>query len=140
MRPFAPWVAAEANRLKLFGNPFDNIATLSRWHHQNSIDQAIKGYFDRCSAIQKIKESTNSNDWLDIYHDAVITSPSQVLPAACQFLGVEVTTDYLKDCASIVFKEPRRRRFEIKWADCQRRTVEDHIRQYDHLSKYGFDS
>lgn len=121
-------------------NPFDNIKTISQAYHHKKLAPAIKGYFSRCSVIQKIRQEVDPNDWLDVCHEDIIAAPRKMLKAACQFLGVTTTPGYLKDCASIVFKEPRKRRFEVVWTQDQRQLVEENIRQYNWLSRYSYDS
>jgi hypothetical protein len=121
-------------------NPFDNIRTISRYYHHKRLTPSIEGYFSRCDTIQQIKQEVKPTDWLDIYHEDVVVNPPRQVAAACQFLGVTAAPDYLKDCASIVFKDPLRRRFEVAWTPDQRNLVESNIRQYGWLSRYSYES
>ena len=121
-------------------NPFDNIRTISRFYHRNNLDPAIEKYFSRCLIVQKIRQDVNPRDWIDIHHEDIIASPEQTLAATCHFLGISAAPDYLKDCASIVFKEPRRRRFDVAWTQAQRQQVESSMGKHEYLSRYSFET
>jgi hypothetical protein len=140
LQEFQGIVKAPIKVLRVVRNPYDNIRTLSRYHHRNRLNRAIKAYFHTCFLIEKIKKDISREDWLDLYHEEIIANPEGKLLEACQFLGVSANPEYLKDCASIVFKEPRKRRYEIKWTPDQRQIVEDNIRKYGELSRYNYDS
>jgi hypothetical protein len=132
-------VVVPVKTLHVIRNPFDNIRTVSRYYHRNRLLPAITGYFSRCAVIKQIKQTMIPGDWLDVYHEDVVADPNKALKIACQFLGLATTVDYLNDCASIVFDEPRKRRFEINWSHDQRKLVEDNIGQFDWLSRYSYD-
>ncbi len=51
----------------------------------------------------------------DLRQELFVYEPKIFLKELCNFLGVEPSGDYLKDCASIVFKTPKKSRYDIKW-------------------------
>lgn len=99
--------------------PYDNISTLckkSKIHKLNpDLMDSIGFYFSLCETILDIKRQIKCTDLFELRHESFIESPKTYLEELCHFLGVDVTNDYLNDCASIVFKSPHKSRYDVKW-------------------------
>jgi len=129
--------------LHVYRNPFDNIASRSRGGKLNKKDSSlevlksdIEKHFVQLETNNKIRQEGRFQV-LDIKHEDFISSPEQGLKRICDFLGLDTTAGYLKDCASIVFQKPHKTRFDIDFPDEQIKEIGDRIRQYDFLEGYS---
>jgi hypothetical protein len=118
-------------------NPYDNIATISV---RNKIDlwDTIALYSSLCETIAKLKRQIDSADLYEVRFESFVEQPRIHLAALCRFLGVECSDDYLDDCASIVFKSPRKTRHRIEWNPESIAVVKDKINQFPFLSGYAY--
>ena len=77
---------------------------------------------------------------LTLYSEDVINDPQKVLKKLCTFLDVVCTEDYLKDCASIIYRNPSKTRTAIAWTPKLKQDVENVIKSISFLNRYTFDS
>jgi len=122
--------------IHIIRNPYDNITTISKKHFNNDLKKAIDLYFYFCKANYYIK-SQNENI-MDIKHESFIDDPKNCLKKICGFLDLDAPTDYLDDCSQIVYKNPRKRRFEINWSSENKEIVKKKINEFDYLQGYSF--
>jgi len=127
-------------------NPFDTITTmLKRKYEKYNITtpsdfellNMIYIYFDKVRVIDELR-GKKKFDIFDIYHEEFIENPYQGLNDLVRFLGESATDEYLKKCSKIVYDEPHRSRFEIKWPPEIIEFVEKAIKDYDFLQKYSY--
>ena len=131
-------------------NPYDMISlravkSLTRKNQnleflQKKIDRSV---FVIGRMAEKNMEFLNQVDPKDVFvykNEDMITDPSLQLTKLCNFLQVPVPSDYLDSCASCVFKEPHRRRFEFDWTIEQKQKVAAMIEKYDFFSGYDWES
>lgn len=131
--------------LHIYRNPFDNLASRSKGgklEKKNSgreiLLSDIEKHFIQADINNKIRKE-GMFEVLDIQHEDFISKPIDGLNRICDFLGLQAREDYLKDCASIVFKKPHLTRFEIDFPDDLIQLVNSQIKNYDFLSGYSFD-
>lgn len=139
-----------AERLKLIHiirNPYDMITTrvtrreknIQKKLSQKGILEVIDTLFYQINITAQLKE-TNQYDIFDLTNENFIDDPSFHLKRLCDFLDLECTEDYLKDCASIVFKKPTQTRFKVDWWDKKlKEMVQNEMNKYDHFSHYSFE-
>jgi hypothetical protein len=125
--------------LHVIRNPFDNIATCSA-RNNISLSAAIDYYFSLCETVAAARRKVGEADWLDIWHESLIEDPRLWLVRLLDFLGQQPTDEYLRDCASIVYKEPNKSRYTAPWTPQLIARVETEARKYRHLSAYRFDT
>ncbi len=103
--------------LHIVRNPYDNITTIFRrgGHHPRTFAESIEYYFTLAEGAARIKERIPAQDLLEIRLEDVIASPAEHLKRCCAFLDLVPDEEYLKACASIVFKSPKKTRCEIEW-------------------------
>jgi hypothetical protein len=125
-------------------NPYDNISTMYRRakeeRRESELKDSIRSYFSLCEAVAVIKARTEDSHWFELKHESFIESPEAHLAELCGFLGVSASTEYLEDCADVVFKAPHRSRFETRWNHALIETVEQHIRRFPFLHGYSYGS
>ncbi len=119
-------------------NPYDCISTMSKRSGQSLADR-IERYFFLCKTVACMREKMNEEDWFDIKHELLIEDPEYWLTKLCHFLGQEPTDDYLRDCASIIYKSPHKSRTESTWAPGLINRVEIEIEKYPFLHGYTFE-
>ena len=105
-------------------HPLDNIATLHR-RQDLSLEAAARLYFEHAATNERLIRQ-NSNDVLTVHLEDVIALPRPELKRLCKFLDLDAPADYLQDCASALFAEPRRTRDQVNWSD---QLVTDVLRQ-----------
>lgn len=120
-------------------NPFDNIATMFTRKHRNSLEEAAEMYFSLCSTVSRTIDE-NSRDVITIRHEDVIADPKTELRSIVQFLGLDCTESYLRDCASIVFPSPKQTRNTVDWPAGLRSRVEHEMARHAFLQGYSFGS
>lgn len=130
-------------------NPYDNISTIVSMAYLNKpelyrkkpdLTYGINAYFTKCETIAYFKKQIRESDILDVRHESLIDKPKTVLSKLCNFLGVEINNNYLDDCASIVFKSPKKTRLKYEWSDELINQVKNKIDQYEFLQGYSYDN
>ena len=129
-------------------NPYDNISTIVSMAYLNKpelyrkkpdLTYGINAYFTKCETIVYLKKQISESDILDVRHESLIDDPKTVLGKICDFLEIETNNNYLDDCASIVFKSPKKTRFNYDWSDELINKVKNKIDQYEFLQGYSYD-
>jgi hypothetical protein len=70
-------------------------------------------------------------------NEQLTAQPGETLRELCAFLGVETTDDYLRDCASIVFKKNKQSRHTAPWNERLKQIVMNKMQQYEFLKHYA---
>lgn len=130
-------------------NPFDTIATMTRWYKSpkhkkdvtNNLDivAMIYGYFLRVEVMQELKKDERF-DIYDLYHESFIQDPKNNLRKLIDFLEEDPFKEYLEKCSDIVYQKPNMSRHELVWPAELISFVENKIREYDFLRDYSFDN
>ena len=79
-------------------------------------------------------------DVLDIRHEDFIKEPKTELTKLCLWLGVEPSSNYLDDCATIVFESPHKKRHKIQWNESLKQQIEHKMDSFPFFAGYSFDS
>ena len=129
--------------IHIMRNPYDNITTMfkkSDRKRTNALNfrETIEYYFSLCDDIKQIK-LVSSAPVFEIKQESVIDNPQKNLRELCNFLNLEADEAYLQDCASIVFKSPRKTRETIEWKPEDIELVAEKISFYDFLQGYSFE-
>jgi hypothetical protein len=75
----------------------------------------------------------------DLRLESFIEDPKPHLDRLCSFFGVKAGSDYLDDCARIVFKSPKKSRFDVSWDRESVAHVSKRIKEFSFLSGYAYD-
>ena len=122
-------------------NPYDNISSIygivriARPRLEDSIDY----YFSLCETVSEIKKQLKSNDMFELRHEAFVDDPENLLIEICSFLGGNAPNDYLKECASIVTKPPRKTRYLPEWDNELIHTVKERMAEFPFLEGYSYE-
>lgn len=130
------------NKLKfvhVMRNPYDVLATMARRSPRKTLDTHIDVFFQLCSSIQRLKQQLEPAQIFDVRLESFIEDPQPHLEQLCAFLGVSADAGYLKDCASIVFKSPKKSRFDIGWDRESVAKVRERMGAFSFLSGYSYD-
>lgn len=116
-------------------NPFDNIATKAR-RSGVSLRLAAQRYFSNAEVISCLQKR-----WPDQVHDVyledLIADPPGTLRRLLEAIGVGVIHEgYLRDCAAIVFKEPRKTRQTVAWEPALVRSIQANLERYSFLQRF----
>ena len=145
--------------LQVIRNPYDNIATavlyksvgaprkVAAVKHSNEtlevngriMEHFINRYFNRCQAVQQIKNKFNLT-LLEIHGEDLIENPKAIILSICQFLGVSCSDDYLESCKNKLFKTESKTRYRLRWSKEFISNIQDSIMNFDNLKRYSFDS
>lgn len=133
--------------LHVIRNPFDNITTMIKRREakrnmifsSKDLHRKIDHYFYKTTEIAKLK-AENPTNILDIYVEEFIDNPESELARICKFLGVGIDQDYIRNSASIVFKQNRKSRHKVDlWTPENIELVQKRIDTFDFLERYSFD-
>lgn len=119
-------------------NPFDNVATIQR-RSRRDLAESIDHYFGMVAGVERLRAQLASGELVDVRHDDLLDDPSRELTRLCAFLGVEPPADWLRDCASIVWRSPSHTRDEVQWPDALRERVAKEIERVPFLAGYDFE-
>ena len=75
---------------------------------------------------------------LTIHHEDLVRSPASEISRLCEFVGLDVETSHLADCARIVFPQPTGTRRRLQWTAASVRAVEQRASAVPFLARYGF--
>ena len=120
-------------------NPYDVLATMTRRSRRKTLDSNIDRLFKLCSSIAALKKRLPPEQIFDLRLESFVDAPKFHLDQLCSFLGVEADHRYLEDCASIVFKSPKKSRFDIQWNAQSILKVRDGIEAFNFLAGYSYD-
>lgn len=97
---------------------------------------------ENAESVMKVKTmaDTINAEVLDIYHEDFIKDPKAQLNKLCLWLGIKPSSNYLADCATIVFTTPQKKRYKIEWNESLKQRVESKIKLFPFLEGYTFDS
>jgi hypothetical protein len=120
-------------------NPFDNVATIWRRSRSRDLVSSIDHYFQMVAGVERTHAQLAPAEILDVRHEDLLDDPSRELLRLCAFLGVEAPADWLRDCASVVWKSPKRTRDEIEWPASLRERVAKEAERVSFLAGYSFE-
>ncbi len=118
-------------------NPYDNIATM--YQRRNApLDHRVEYYFSLCRTVSDLKQRLDPAEVIDIRHEDVVSDPASSLTRLGAFLGLDMSTEYIEDCASILFPSPRQTRGRAPWTDELITKVAREIDEFEFLRGYCF--
>lgn len=121
-------------------NPYDNIKTIARKDFGGlELQTAIELYFLLCKASDEIRKRINNDDILEVRHEVLIDNPLKILREICDFLSIDTPSNYLEDCAHLVYKSPHKSRYELQWTPKLVDLVRKNIDNYPFLSNYCYE-
>ena len=132
-------IAKELKFVHVIRNPYDVLATMTRRSRRKTLDSNIDRLFKLCSSIAALKKRLPPEQIFDLRLESFVAAPKFHLEQLCSFLGVEADHRYLEDCASIVFKSPKKSRFDIQWNAQSILKVRDGIEAFNFLAGYSYD-
>lgn len=120
-------------------NPYDVVSTVAL-RSRRSLGSAAQFVRQQLKGVRIVYHRTTTEEFLRIYHENLVREPQCTLQQLCGFIGVEVTEQYLQDCASIVYTKPHKSRDASKWSKEEKLAVQcGIIEKFDWLSHYTFD-
>lgn len=120
-------------------NPYDSITTMTIKNQRNySLENRIENYFSRVETVSKAKTRIPPDDILDLRQESLIEDPKRALRDLCALLGIEPFTEYIDDCAKIIFKAPQKSRRNLSWSEANIRRVAEKMKPYPFLAGYSY--
>jgi hypothetical protein len=136
------WVELPLRVIHLFRNPWDNIATMTKFISLDgpaAIESSTGLYFKFAESVRRLKERGVNGEFLDIAHESLIAEPGGTLENICEFLDVEKIPAHLTSCADIVFRSPHESRSSVDWTARQKDEVATRAQSYPWLRDYRFE-
>jgi hypothetical protein len=118
-------------------DPYDNIATMCLRGDAPDLDHAIDAYFRMADTVECVQQHLGSSGFISIHHEDIVVRPVEELSRLCDFVGLRADNNYLKDCASIIFKSPNRSRAKVGWTTAQRTRVAQQCLLRQWLARYA---
>ena len=127
-------------------NPFDNIATMAKrkvkWKvdrvNENVLRSAKQEYTYLSQGALNLEQALSSREALTIYSEKLVEEPRQTLKRLLAFLQLEPDENYLAACEGMIFKKPRKPRWEVQWPHTLITEIEGLIAENPQLSGYDF--
>lgn len=132
-------IATELKFVHVIRNPYDVLATMTRRSPRKTLDTHIDVFFKLCSSIATLKNQLQPAQMHDVRLEAFIEDPKPHLDRLCSFFGVKASSNYLEDCARIVFTSPKKSRFDIQWSRESVAQVSERMQSFSFLSGYVYD-
>jgi hypothetical protein len=129
----------ELKFIHVIRNPYDVLATMTRRSSSKTLETKIDIFFTLCSSIIKLKNQLPPAQMFDLRLESFIEDPKRQLEDLCSFIGVKAEARYLEDCASILFKSPKKSRFHIEWSRESIAKVRERMEAFTFLSGYAYD-
>jgi len=76
---------------------------------------------------------------IPVYLEDFIEHPDSQLAAICNSLGVGADSDYLQDCAGIVYQQTHKSRYDVAWNRDLVAEVQRNLEKIPFLQRYSFD-
>jgi len=135
-------VSVNTKFVQVARNPYDNISAIVMESKRLKLDleSSIEHFFFLCGAVADTKRQIESSELFELRYESLVESPRICLGNLCRFLGVEVSTDYLSDCASIVFGSPRKSRYDVQWGRELIDIVRERMEHFSFLHGYSYDN
>jgi len=137
LRPLVDGSRVKVRFIHVIRNPFDNITTWAL-RDQSTLERSVERYFSRCANVMQIKQSTPPGDLLDIRHEEFVSNFDAECRKLLGFLSLDVSDEFVTDCASIVYHSPHRSRTQIEWPRRLIEQTEARFAEYPFLSGYRF--
>ena len=131
----------DGTELKFFHvvrNPFDPISVMMM-RGKRTFDGALERYFANCAILSELHARLPGNSVHTVRYEDMVADPEGQLQAACDFLGVEASREYLEACAAVVEVRPPERT-RIDWNKSQIARVSAEMAKYPFLEGYAFES
>lgn len=125
--------------IHMIRNPFDNITTICLKSRTGRLEDSVEYYFWLVNVLDGVRSRIPKEDFFDLRHETLIADPAGSLRRGCEFLKLEPTDAYLKDCAGIVFPSPRKTRVKVPWSTALVDRVKAGIDKYEFLRGYTYE-
>jgi sulfotransferase family protein len=132
-------IATELKFIHVIRNPYDVLATMMRRSPRKTLDTHIEVFFKLCASVKTLKNQLQPAEMFDVRLESFIEDPKLCLEHLCAFLNVKAESPYLEDCASIVFKSPKKSRCDIEWSPEAIAKVSERMGSFSFLSGYAYD-
>jgi hypothetical protein len=136
---FAERIDVPVKCFHMIRNPYDNITRICRESNDGRLDNAVEYYFWLVDILEGIRKRTAPENFMDLRLETLIADAAGSLRKACDFLKLEPSEDYVRDCAGIVFKSPRKTRFGLPWTQKLIDQVQAGIERVEFLRGYTFE-
>lgn len=135
-------VNANMRFIQVIRNPYDNISTIvtERKWLKLDLEGSVRHYFSSYETVTDIKRQIKSSELFEVRYESLVESPTTCLRDLCHFLGLDTSTDYLSDCASIVFESPRKSCYDVQWNRELIDIVRERIEHFPFLHGYSYGS
>lgn len=123
--------------LHVVRNPFDNIATMSRYSGQ-PLQVEVGRYESAVETNGSVLARLGPDESLTLRHEDLVAEPHATLRRVLGFLGVPAPEDFVDHCAGIVFPRPRRSSQAVDWAPADVARLQELAVRVPFLSGYAF--
>lgn len=120
-------------------NPYDNVATMAR-RTGDPLAACIERHRNRVALNNELIQRYGEDLILTVRHEDLIADAKKELQRMAKFLRIQVSSDYLEACGSIIYESPNRSRHNIQWSGEEREAVERIIERTSFLEGYRFEA
>jgi hypothetical protein len=124
-------------------NPYDIISTLYRKTKPGGpekMQRLTNRIFGRMAGVEKLRQQIHPDNWLDVYHESIITDPEISIPALLRFFALEIPEGFIENCKKLLYKKPHQSRHDIDWKKEDIDEVAGKMSAFKQFSSYRFDT
>lgn len=132
-------VGVKLRLIHVVRNPYDTISTMFRRKGPGAqLDERIRHFLSLADTVRSLKARLLPGEMLDVRHEHLIEDPGETLRLIGNFLDLQMSDDYIGDCASILFSSPHRSREGAPWTPELVAQTQGEIKHFDFLAGYSF--
>lgn len=125
--------------IHLVRNPFDNIASMAR-HRNELVSLATRRYRKAGNGIDELRRRLSADELLEVRYESVVADPVRSLSDAWNFVGLQASDRFLRECAQLIEPSVPSSRSSVDWSEAQQSEVEEIIAARPVLAGYTFTS
>ncbi|MEP0265769.1 sulfotransferase [Dokdonia sp.] len=138
---------AKLKIIHVIRNPYDNVSTMilrqvkknGKELTEDLFNKRVHKYLELIETNTKLKAHI-PNNICDVHLEDFIANPKKELIRIFQFLEIDVSQEYIKDCSSIVWDKTNQSRFDLPYWTTERiQNFSNSIKPYAFLNRYNYE-
>lgn len=125
---FTAYIGLPVKMLHVIRNPYDIVAA--------GIARGGSDFAQTVEIVSEIRRRHAGDGWLDVRYEEVIAHPREQVERILGFLGLPLLEEHLERCVRYLYREPHRRRLELRWPAAAKAMVDQTIDRHDFLRDY----
>jgi hypothetical protein len=127
-------IPVEIKWIHVLRNPFNIISTMTRY--KDSVAYNLDLFIKYHHTFKALQSKISNQNIYTLYHEDLLIHPEKCIVELLSFLNKEASSDYIKDCTSILFKKPTNTKNNITWSIDSEKRLKDFMKTSHELTRY----